>query len=146
MAQGERSGSTVGEIRRKAADLKEKRSHFPSVSKARERRGRELEVELTKLRNRLAHEIHAVVPSCHNCGGTDIRIKTSSHLVNPGNDIVGPAGRGPSYATHVDGLYCENCGEFYFNDKVAALESILSDIRQAENRLRAASSGRNFRC
>ena len=145
MPQGKRAGLKMGDLRREVDALTQEGSgfHFSESSATREKR--ELQLELTKLRNRLERKIHAVVPKCHNCGGTDIRIKTSSHLVDPGNDIIGPAGRGPSFATHLDGLYCENCGAFYYNSQVAALQSILSDIEQAEYRLEN-NGRRGFRC
>ena len=92
-------------------------------------------MKLARLQLKLKDEIKKLVSKCTSCGGTDIRIKTSSHLVSPGNNIFGPAGHGPRYSTHVEFLYCEDCGATYYKSGVAKLERLMLEIRNADDEL-----------
>jgi hypothetical protein len=91
--------------------------------------------KLAKLQFQLKEETKKLAPKCTTCGGTDIRMKTSSHLVSPGNNIIGPAGRGPRFSTYVDYLYCEDCGNTYYKSGVAKLENLMREIRNADDEL-----------
>lgn len=99
-------------------------------------------MNLANLQLKLKDETKKLVPKCSECGGTDIRIKTSSHLVSPGNDIFGPTGHGPRYSTYVEFLYCEGCGTTYYKSGVAKLERLMREIEDANDEL---SSIRNPR-
>ena len=92
-------------------------------------------IKLANLQLKLKEETKELVPKCASCGGTDIRIKTSSHLVSPGNNIIGPAGYGPRYSTHVEFLYCEDCGTTYYKSGAAKLEDLMLEIRNADDEL-----------
>ena len=100
--------------------------------------------KLAELQLKLKIETKKLVPKCTSCGGTDIRIKTSSHLVSPGNNIFGPAGHGPRYSTHVEFLYCEDCGATYYKSGVAKLERLMLEIRNADDEL--SELGHTHRC
>lgn len=91
--------------------------------------------KLANLQLQLKEETKKLVPKCSECGDTDIRIKTSSHLVSPGNNIIGPAGHGPRYSTHVEFLYCEGCGTTYYKSGVAKLERLMREIEDAGDEL-----------
>jgi len=133
-----RRSLTVVDIRRKLGDLGVRQPMWGGVGKEPKRN---LESEIAELRNKLALEVRKLVPSCRVCGSDDILLKISRHFVRPGNDIVGPGSRGPEFATHIDGLYCEQCGAFYYNSKIAALDEIVSDIEDTADDVREAKGG-----
>lgn len=85
---------------------------------------------LNHCRLKLEEETKELVPECAKCGGTDIRIKTSRHLIDPGNDTTGHEGRGPKYSTHVEFLYCEDCGTTYYKSSVTNLEDWMRKISE----------------
>jgi len=112
-------------------------------AQARKSRIRELEQKLSDLQQELILAVREIVPKCRDCGGEKILIKTSHHLVHPGNDIIGPAGRGPSFATHLDSLFCDDCGRVYYTSKVEQLGRILRQIEEVQGALLKAKSPRN---
>jgi hypothetical protein len=119
-----------------AADFERlRRGEGLSLDFSTEAQDREINQRIARLSRRLKTTIRNLVPKCTQCGSTDIRTKTSSHLVDPGNKIIGPAGRGPRYATHVDCLHCENCGTTYYKSGVAKIEQLMREIESAQNEL-----------
>lgn len=80
-----------------------------------------------------------VLPRCaiSHCLSTDIRVKTSSIPVSFGNATYGPGGRGPTYRTQVDFLYCESCGVTYFREEVGEIQKLYGrrdEIEEYERR------------
>ena len=120
---------TAEELRRLEVEAQQKAIEDAGMKKAR-------------LELKLKEETKKLVPKCSECGGTDIRIKTSTHQVSSGNDIFGSAGRGPRFSTHVEFLYCESCGTTYYKSGVAKLERLMLEIEDAYDEL---SSIRNPR-
>ena len=100
----------------------------------RQNRMQELEQQLSELQQELILAVRGIISRCRNCGGEKILIKTSHHLVDPGNDIFGPAGRGPSFVTHLDFLFCEDCGEVYYTSKVGDIRKILAQIERVQEK------------
>ena len=106
-----------------------------SMPKHRKAQERSLEEQIGDLEEQIPVEIRRLVPKCRDCGGGNIRLKLSSRLVDPGNDIVGPAGRGPTFATYVNFLHCEDCGGTYYTSKVDKIQGILSQIKQLQKKV-----------
>ena len=92
-------------------------------------------IKLANLQLKLKEETKELVPKCTSCGGTDIRIKTSDHLVREWNGIIGLGSSGPTYSTHVEFLYCEDCGKPYYKSGAAKLEDLMLEIRNADDEL-----------
>jgi hypothetical protein len=109
-------------------------------SERKDERLRLLKHRLARLRGKLTREARKLAPVCRDCGKGNIRVKVSQHLVGPGKVVFGPGGRPPSFARHIDFLYCEGCGWTMFNSKVAALATILSEIAAEEGKLVEAKS------
>lgn len=97
------------------------------------------EQDLIQFKDELAEYLQQVLPTCHGCDQGNIQIRTSSHLIDVGNVVIGPGGRGPSFSTHVDFLYCENCGQVYYTKSwIEKVSELLAKIADAEKRSRTS--------
>lgn len=115
------------EMMREAQEEKEKRASF-------------LRHRVAGLKGKLTKAARKLMAPCRDCGCSNIRVKVSHHLADPGEFVVGPGGRSPSFARHLDFLFCEDCGKTMFNSKVAVLAEILEEIAKTERKLSEVNS------